>query len=83
MDRLDVVKIQVRIPNKLDVVKIYVQIMDELDVVKIYVKIIDKLDVVKNAVVGCKYAETFGCMYAVVGCKSDTADSLPDSRQPA
>ena len=32
------------------------------------------------AVVGCMYMETFGCMYAVVGCKSDTADSLPDSR---
>ena len=32
------------------------------------------------AVVGCMYMETFGCMYAVVGCISDTADSLPDSR---
>ena len=29
---------------------------------------------------GCMYAETFGCMYAVAGCKSDTADSLSDSR---
>ena len=34
----------------------------------------------KYAVVGCMYMETFGCMYAVVGCISDTADSLPDSR---
>ena len=24
----------------------------------------------KYAEVGCMYAETFGCMYAVVGCKS-------------
>ena len=32
------------------------------------------------AVVGCKYAETFGCMYMPLGCISDTADSLPDSR---
>ena len=23
----------------------------------------------KYADVGCKYAETFGCMYVVVGCK--------------
>ena len=36
---------------------------------------------------GAKYAETFGCMYAVVGCKSMeqlgaclTVGSLPDSR---
>ena len=26
----------------------------------------------KYADVGCMYAETFGCMYAVVGCKSDS-----------
>ena len=32
------------------------------------------------AVVGCKYAETFGYMYAVVGCKFHTAESLPASR---
>ena len=31
------------------------------------------------AVVGCMYMETSGCMYGVVGCISDTADSLPDS----
>ena len=24
------------------------------------------------AVVGCMYMETFGCMYAAVGCKSDS-----------
>ena len=34
----------------------------------------------KYADVGCKSADTFGCMYAVVGCKFHTTDSLPDSR---
>ena len=29
---------------------------------------------------GAKYAETFGCMYAEVGCKFHTAEGLPDSR---
>ena len=35
------------------------------------------------AVVGCMYAETFGCMYAAFGSISDTAESLPDSRELA
>ena len=55
--------------DRLVVVNIYVNIMAKLVVVKIYVNIMDKLGVVKKTVVGCQYAETFGCMYAEVGCK--------------